>query len=87
MNNADAGYVDLQNKLNTVYGENQYGTDNAFTETHVWQGENNTAVVLFKQDGFMLYYGTLDAVAILKAALENYVAPSNEVDSSDTSGL
>ena len=25
MNNADEGYVDLQNKLNTVYGESEYG--------------------------------------------------------------
>ncbi len=53
-------------------------------------GENNTAIVLSKDsitESFFLAYGTLEARSILDKCLANYVEPTNNVDSSDFSGL
>lgn len=88
--NYEEGYADLQSKLETIYGQYEVGTYKSFFETSVWMGENNTAIVLSKDsvsESLFIAYGTLEARTILDECLTNYVVPTNNVDSSDTSGL
>lgn len=89
----DAAYEDLRAKLTTVYGESEHGeSKTGWESTDVWQGANNTAVVLYahlsggKILDLSLCYGKTDAEAVAAAAM-GQLAPNNGVDSSDTSGL
>ncbi len=96
----EEAYGDLTSKLSQLYGEYDEGNfEESFVEMsdwkgsfNVWQGANNTAVMLAKRYGsrISLIYGTLDAQDILDAYYAEYQANTHTpapVDSTDTSGL
>ena len=77
----------ISNKLKTVYG---IGVDTKIEdefETVIWTGENNSAVILFTENGGFTYdlvYGRLDSEQILKDAKD---AIAVLADPDDASGL
>ena len=77
----------ISNKLKTVYG---IGVDTKIEdefETVLWTGENNSAVILFTENGGFTYdlvYGRLDSEQILKDAKD---AIAVLADPDDASGL
>ena len=88
--NTDEAFADMQTKLTSVYGDGKACSLWGIIENVVWLGENSTAIMLYREtssEGMYLYYGTLDAASILDECLANYVEQTNNVDSSDTSGL
>ena len=77
-NGTDVAFADLQQKLRTVYGDGDIDDDNTYFKT----GENNTAVLLRKNNAPMLIYGITNATELLNASIG---APT--ANPSDTNGL
>lgn len=76
-------YQILQNKLVKVYGEGEHeAVVEEEIESHIWKGANDSAVLLYTEDGgvhYTLIYGRLDAEEIL--------VKCHEIDFDDVSGL
>lgn len=79
----DGKYEELKAKLTKVYGDcESFSIEDEETESNIWKGENNSAVMLYTESegiNYTLMYGRTDAVEILQKCME--------YDPDDISGL
>lgn len=83
---AGSQYDDLQSKLSKVYGNGETRISEEGLETALWNGTNDSCVLLYSVDGGEsadLIYGRLDAEKILNECALSLI----DVDPNDLSGL
>ncbi len=89
--NAAETIADLQQKLTSVYGSSVHAEVlHGIIATDCWTGAGNSMILLSVSENggnFTLDYGTLNAVKLIAAALEDQAAPAGNVDSTDVGGL
>ena len=87
--NLTAAYKDIEEKLNSLYGQCLSGSSRKFT-SRVWKGLSGSVAMLFTSGStseLYIYYGLLDPADIFDAAGRRYDQRTNDVSSDDTGGL